>query len=161
MSAPIQVGMADLKTARAPHSLVTSGLGSCVGVCLWDEVTRVGGMAHVMLPSDRSGRPGQNPAKFADSAIALLVTTLLREGARQERLRAKIAGGAQMFAFAGQSDIMNIGARNVAAVEEELQRRGIRLVARDTGGNYGRTIVFHLATAALVVRTIGHGERVI
>lgn len=161
MARVIQVGMADLKVARTPDKLMTAGLGSCVGVCLYDRVPKLGGLAHIMLPSSQQARNNQNPAKFADSAIEMLVAEMTKAGAERNRLTAKIAGGAQMFNFAGESDIMKIGERNALAVRETLKRLEIRLLASDTGGNYGRTIVFDIETGDLAVKTIGHGERII
>jgi len=161
MAQIIQVGMADLKVARAPDKLMSAGLGSCVGVCLYDRAVKLGGLAHVMLPSGLQAKNVENRAKFADTALDMLVDVMEKAGGNRTRFTAKIAGGAQMFRFAGDSDIMRIGERNVQAVEENLRRYGIKLVAKDTGGNFGRTIVFDTETGDLLVKTIGHGERVI
>ncbi|MGE5371334.1 MAG: chemotaxis protein CheD [Solirubrobacterales bacterium] len=161
MSKIVQVGMADLKTATSPDKLMTAGLGSCIGICLFDKQVKVAGLAHIMLPSSQQARNAQNKAKFADTAIDVLIDEMVHLGASKPRLVAKIAGGAQMFNFSGESDIMKIGERNARAVEEGLNRIGIRLLANDTGGNFGRTIIFDAETGDLVVRTIGHGERII
>lgn len=161
MSKIIQVGMADLKVAKSPDKLMTAGLGSCIGICLFDKSTLIGGLAHIMLPSSLQARNTQNKAKFADTALELLLEEMKKAGADSARLQAKIAGGAQMFKFSGESDIMKIGERNAAAVVENLQKYRIRLISKDTGGNYGRTITFDPASGDLLVRTIGHGERTI
>ncbi|ADI01760.1 CheD, stimulates methylation of MCP proteins [Syntrophothermus lipocalidus DSM 12680] len=161
MAQIIQVGMADLRVAKAPDKLMSAGLGSCVGVCLYDKTAKLGGLAHVMLPASLQAKNVQNRAKFADTALDMLVDEMEKTGGNRARFTAKIAGGAQMFRFAGDSDIMRIGERNVQAVEENLRRHGIKLVAKDTGGNFGRTIVFDIETGDLLVKTIGHGERVI
>lgn len=161
MSRIVQVGMADLKTANPPDKLMTAGLGSCVGVCLLDKINHVAGMVHVMLPSSIQARNNQNRAKFADSGITSLLEEMEKIGAGRNRIVAKIAGGAQMFKFSEESSIMKIGERNTAAVLETLSGYRIPLLANDTGGNYGRTIVFDAQTGELLVRTIGYGERVI
>lgn len=161
MAKIIQVGMADLKLAKAPDKLMTAGLGSCIGICVFDPAIKVGAMAHIMLPSSTQAKNPQNRAKFADSAIATLLEEMDRHGVSRSRLQAKIAGGAQMFKFAGDSDIMKIGERNTQAVIENLEKHRIKLVAQDTGGNFGRTITFDVENGSLLVRTIGHGERVI
>lgn len=161
MSKIIQVGMADLKVAKSPDKLMTAGLGSCVGVCLWDKSLKLGGMVHVMLPSAQQSKNVQNKAKFADTGIEMLISEMEKAGASLSRLVAKIAGGAQMFNFTGESDIMKIGKRNVQAVEEMLKAKNIKLLAKDVEGNFGRTIIFDPETGDLLVRTIGHGERVI
>ncbi|MGE5381138.1 MAG: chemotaxis protein CheD [Methylocystaceae bacterium] len=157
----VQVGMADMKVVNPPDKLMTAGLGSCVGVCLVDKINRVAGMVHVMLPSSMQARNNQNRAKFADSGISVLVEEMEKGGAQRSRIVAKIAGGAQMFKFSEESNIMKIGERNAAAVIEVLSSYRIPLLANDTGGNYGRTIVFDAQTGELLVRTIGYGERVI
>jgi chemotaxis protein CheD len=161
MSKIIQVGMADLNTAKSPDKIMTAGLGSCVGICLLDKTIKIGGLAHIMLPSSQQARSTQNKAKFADTAIDLLIAEMEKLGANKSRLTAKIAGGSQMFNFSSDSDIMKIGERNARAVEEILNKMSIKILANDTGGNFGRTIVFDPETGDLSVRIIGHGERTI
>lgn len=156
----IQVGMADFKVARAPDKLTTVGLGSCIGICLLDKIAKIGGMAHIMLPSSQQARSNQNRAKFADTAIEDLITEMEKLGASRKRLTAKIAGGSQMFNI-GSSDIMKIGERNAKAVIEILNGNSIRILAQDIGGNHGRTIIFDSVSGELLIRTIGLGERVI
>lgn len=158
---PIRVGMADYKTATNSSSLITTGLGSCVGVCLWDPLTKVGGMIHIMLPDSTQGKPLQNKAKYADTGIVLLVDEMRRLGANQARLVAKIAGGAQMFVFPNSNSIMRIGERNVEAVKRCLDLLKIKLLAEDTGGSFGRTIEFFTSNAELRIKTINRGEKII
>ncbi len=160
MSVVINVGMADYKTAHNPDLLMTAGLGSCIGICINDPIAKVGGMAHIMLPT-ANGNPGSNPAKFADTAIELMVKEILNLGASKIRLKAKIAGGAQMFSFPGKPPVLKIGDRNAEAVMVELKRLSIPLLVSDVGGSFGRTIHFDVSTGELKVRTINHGEKVI
>ncbi|AFM01787.1 MULTISPECIES: chemotaxis protein CheD [Desulfitobacterium] len=160
MSNVISVGMADLKTTKAPNILMTAGLGSCIGICIHDPIQKVGGMAHIMLPTAGSANGG-NPAKYADTAMDVLVTEILRLGASKSRLRAKMAGGAQMFSFPGKPPVLKIGDRNAEQVIIELKRLGIPLLVSDVGGSFGRTIHFDVGTGDLKVRTINHGEKVI
>ena len=157
----IQVGMADFKTAKPPDVLSSTGLGSCIGICLWDPVTRVGGLAHIMLPSSALARKNDNRGKFADTAIPALVEEMERLGASRSRLVAKIAGGAQMFSLPGDSGIMKIGQRNTESTRETLKELGIKLLGSDVGANYGRSISFYPADGRLHIRTIEHGERVV
>jgi len=151
--------MADLKIAFSPQILTTLGLGSCVGVVLYDPFIKLGGMAHIMLPSSKQIKNNSNKAKFADTAIDMLVEKMLDAGAVKTRLISKIAGGAQMFSFKGNNEIMKIGERNVRAVKEHLARHSIKLVAEDVEGKYGRTIEFFTETGVLKIRTIGHGYK--
>lgn len=150
-----------MKMARVPDKLITMGLGSCIGICVTDRTKKIACMAHIMLPSSQQAKNNNIRAKFADTAIEMLVEEMQKAGANTGNLIAKIAGGAQMFKFSGQSDILKIGERNAQAVEEYLGKKRIKLVAKDTGGNYGRTITFDVETSDLLVKTIGHGERVI
>lgn len=155
----IKVGMADLNSARHPCMLTTLGLGSCVGVALFDSVTKVVGLAHVMLPSSEQAKNNTNIAKFADTAIIKLIDDMIKLGAKKERIVAKLAGGAQMFVFSQSSDIMRIGYRNVVASKEILQTFKIPIIAEDTGGNYGRTIELYSDDGRLMIKTIGFGVK--
>jgi len=157
MSNIIKIGMADLNTTVSPGILTTLGLGSCVGICLYDPITKIAGMAHIMLPSSKNIKNNSNKAKFADTAIEKLIEDMVKTGANKIRLTGKIAGGAQMFSFMNKNDIMKIGERNVQAVKEILRELKIPIKAEDTGGNYGRTIEFHSDNGCLIVKTIGHG----
>ncbi len=157
MGQVIRVGIADLNIGRSPDVIVTLGLGSCVGVALYDKVAKIGGLAHVMLPDSKQARSGQNPAKFADTAIPLLIEKMERAGASRSRMVAKIAGGAQMFSFSDKNLQLNIGKRNVEAVKAVLAEEKIPLVAEDTGGSYGRSVELHTDSGKFVVRTVGHG----
>ncbi len=140
----------------------TSGLGSCVGVVIYDEKKELAGMAHVMLPDSSLARTGQfNIAKFADTAVKELVNKLLKQGARASMLKAKMAGGAQMFQFSSGSDMMRIGPRNVEAVRKELADLKIQIISEDVGGNSGRTIEFNPQTCMLQIRTVNKGTKII
>lgn len=156
-----KVGMADLKTCKAPNALTTLGLGSCVGICLWDTTSGIGGLAHIMLPDSSKIKNNLNIYKFADSAIDELIRQMGIKGAPKSRLKAKIAGGAQMFAFQAQNEAMRVGILNVEAVREKLKKEGIPIVAEDTGGSHGRTIEFYPQTGKLVIRSFGRPERTI
>lgn len=157
----IKVGMADLKVCTAPNALTTLGLGSCVGVCLYDSATKVAGMVHVMLPDSTQILRESSRAKFADTGIEDLIEQMKALGASVSRMTAKIAGGAQMFAFnASVGDLMRIGDRNVQAVKEKLKVRGISIIAEDTGLDYGRTIEFYAETGKLLVKSVGKENKV-
>lgn len=155
----IKVGMADYKVGRSPATLISYGLGSCIGISLYDPQTKIGGLLHIMLPDSKQARASDNPAKFADTGIPLLLNDVIAMGASKSRLVAKIAGGAQMFAFANATDIMRVGNRNADAVKQILRRHGIKVIAEDTGGNYGRTVQIDLNTGVYKVKTIDRGEK--
>ncbi|GIN61550.1 chemoreceptor glutamine deamidase CheD [Robertmurraya siralis] len=154
----IKVGIADMNIVRTPYHIRTSGLGSCVGVVIYDQGKELAGLAHVMLPDSTLAKGGAfNIAKYADTAVKELVNRLLKNGARDYSLKAKLAGGAQMFQFSSSNDMMRIGPRNVEAVKRELAAYKIAIVGEDVGGNSGRTIEFDPKTCLLNIRTVNKG----
>ena len=155
----IKVGMADYKVGRAPDTLISYGLGSCIGSSLYDPQTKIGGLLHIMLPDSNQSRANENRAKFADTGIPDMLNELIRMGAAKSRLVAKLAGGSQMFAFANASDIMRVGLRNASASKEILKKLSIPIVGEDTGGNYGRTVQIDLSTGVYKVKTIDKGDK--
>jgi len=161
MSAIINVGMAEIKITVSPHRLVSTGLGSCIGLCLYDPVSKVGGMAHIVLPALTGFAGLDQGGKYAVTAIPLLVENMLKFGANRYRITAKMAGGAEMFIFQGEEPILKIGERNAETVKEILDDAGIPLLAAEVGGNFGRTILFDTETGELLVKTVNYGERII
>jgi len=157
----VKVGMADLNICKSPDVITTLGLGSCIGLTLYDPVTKIGGMVHYMLPDSTQVRNNQNIAKFADTGIEELLKKVIAAGASKQRLVAKIAGGAKMFETTGVSNIGNIGARNAEAAKQILKQKGIRLVAEDTGLNYGRTVEMHCETGEFRIKAVGKSVKVI
>ncbi len=151
----IKVGMADLNSCKAPNALTTLGLGSCIGIVLYDPKTKVSGLAHIMLPDSTQIKNNKNVAKFADTAVEKLINDMEKLGANKRRLVSKIAGGAQMFSFGSTNDLMRIGERNAIASRKKLKELGIPLLAEDCGKNYGRTIEFNSETGILQIKTIG------
>ena len=161
MSEIIKVGMADLKVVKSPDGVTTLGLGSCVGIAVRDPVTKIGGLAHIMLPDSTAIRNNANIPKFADTGIEELVKQIVALGASRTRLVAKIAGGAQMFSFSSKSDMIRVGERNVAACKQKLAEMKIPILAEDTGDSYGRTVIFYPETGDFVIRAVGKSETVI
>lgn len=161
MSEIIKVGMADLKVCKSPNGVTTLGLGSCVGIALRDPVTKIGGLAHIMLPDSKSIRQNSNLPKFADTGIEELVRQMVAAGAGRAKIVAKIAGGAQMFNFDSQSEMGRVGDRNVEAVKKKLQEMKIPILAQDVGDCYGRTVVFWPETGDFVIRSVGRGSHTI
>ncbi len=154
MGNKIIIGIGEYAVASNPAILVTLGLGSCVGVCIRDKRTRVGGMIHVMLP-ETNNTIGKL-SKYAKPGIEIMVNELLKKGANKRDLEAKIAGGAAMF----QSKGFDIGKRNVEKVKEVLMTLRIPIVAEDTGKNRARSIEFHLDTGELFIKKVGGKEKI-
>lgn len=161
MGKSVLVGMADLNICKAPDSITTLGLGSCVGIAIRDPGTKIGGLAHIMLPDSKEISSVTHVPKFADTGIDELVKKVTAAGANRKTLVAKIAGGAQMFASNTNNNTLKVGARNVIAVKKKLQELGIRLLAEDTGDTYGRTVIFYPETGDYVIKTVGKPEKVI
>ncbi len=154
----IVLGMADLMVIRAPVKLVTLGLGSCIGLVVYDSTAKVAGMAHIMLPNSRGLMGSEKVGKFADTAVPALIDAMEKQGAVKSRIKAKLAGGAQMFALPGMSaDFLTVGAKNVTETKKRLSLLRIALIASDTGGNKGRTIEFSTSNWMLKVKTLGKG----
>jgi chemotaxis protein CheD len=161
MNNMIKVGMADMNICTPPDAITTLGLGSCVGIVLYDPGTKVAGMVHIMLPDSTKIINNENKAKFADTGIDELINMMLMKGAVRKALVAKIAGGAQMFAFNNNSEMMRIGERNVEATKMKLHQLGIKILAEDTGANYGRTIEFYPETGELHIRSVGRERKIL
>ncbi|CAG9619688.1 Chemoreceptor glutamine deamidase CheD [Sutcliffiella rhizosphaerae] len=155
----VKVGIAECKIVKTPQFIRTSGLGSCVGVVIYDTTTKIAGMVHVMLPDSSLARTSSfNFYKYADTGVMQLVHDLQKLGVITLNMRAKIAGGSQMFSFTnGSSDIMRIGPRNVEAVKETLEELQIPIVSSDYGGNNGRTIEFNPNNGILMIKTVNKG----
>ena len=149
MNDVIRVGIADMNTCMAGDTITTIGLGSCVGIVLYERTKNIAGLVHIMLPDSTKIRQNQNKLKFADTGIQALVEELEKQGLSRKNMIAKIAGGAK------------IGEKNVEAVREVLKQYGIKIVSEDVGLNYGRTIVFDPVTKDLTVVTAGKQTHII
>ncbi len=161
MGQMIKVGMADMNLCSAPDAITTLGLGSCVGIVLYDATKKMCGMVHVMLPDSTQIRNNQNRAKFADTGIEALLEAMLKQGANRRCITAKIAGGAQMFAFSTNNDMLRVGERNVEATKRKLSQLGIPILAEDTGLTYGRTIEFFPENGNLIIKAVGKAVKAI
>ena len=144
-------------TADKDLVLVAVGLGSCVGVALYEPRSRVAALAHVMLPDSRGQR---KDLRFADVAIPAAVEEMARLGAMPSRIRAVLAGGAAMFQF-GPSAHIRIGEQNIEACTRALQELSIPIIASDTGGSSGRTLSLVVATGEVYVKTPGGENRLL
>lgn len=156
----VRVKVADYAVATT-GTISTIGLGSCVAIVLHDAAAQVGGMAHVLLPSETMSRDQSNPAKFPTTAVPLLLREMKRLGASMERVRAKIIGGASMFGNLMPPGGINIGERNVAAVREVLAGAKVPIIAEDTGSDYGRSVFLYVLSGRVEVRSLRKGSRVL
>ena len=157
MNDVIRVGIADMNTCMAGDTITTIGLGSCVGIVLYERTKNIAGLVHIMLPDSTKIRQNQNKLK----QIVLQTRLHEKQGLSRKNMIAKIAGGAKMFQFSSDTAMGNIGEKNVEAVREVLKQYGIKIVSEDVGLNYGRTIVFDPVTKDLTVVTAGKQTHII
>ena len=151
----ILVGMGEMSVSSDEDTVLTClGLGSCIGLAVYDPIAKVGGLVHIVLPKFEDGNGGA-PPKYADIAVPYLVTEIEKHGALVKRLRAKIAGGAQMYSTPDNANIFNTGHRNVEATRAALATAGVSISGADIGGSHGRTIRLAIATGDVTVVTAG------
>ncbi|MEP7226043.1 MAG: chemotaxis protein CheD [Gemmatimonadales bacterium] len=151
------VRVADLRCGLADDTLVTVGLGSCVAILLYDAEARVGGMAHILLPSPALSRIDSNPAKFPQTAVPLLLQLMAADGAKPRRITARLAGGASMFAALVPPGSIQMGERNLVASREVLNAHQVPLVGEAVGGDFGRTVRFRVCDGRIQISTVSHG----
>lgn len=155
----INVGMSEIQVSKSPGTtLVAPGLGSCIGLTMYDPINKVAGMVHVVLPDSTITKTPPLPGKYADIAIPKILEQMVQAGAKKEKLIVKIAGGAQMFNLQQGGNILNIGVRNAIAVKAALSKEGLILSTADTGGNKGRTLKLDVSTGKVFVKVIGQQE---
>lgn len=150
MTETFTIKMGEMCTAHNPAVLESSGVGSCLVVILYDPETRLGGLAHAMLPHAIGG---QSPSpRFVDEAINQMLVELTAKGVPKSRLIAKLIGGAHMFALYGDQE-HGIGVKNVDAAKQKLREEGIAVTSEETGGTVGRNVRFDLQTGICSVET--------
>lgn len=152
------VGMADMKVVSGMEELVTYALGSCVGICMYDDVLLLGGMLHAMLPVADSQNVMFQMNRYVDTGIPHLYQALCRRGADKKRLKVKLIGGAKMFDFAMADEKTNIGSSNILVAKKCLYQLDIPVVAEMTGGEVGRTVYFTAGTGEVRIKTTDNEE---
>ncbi|HCJ67790.1 MAG TPA: chemotaxis protein CheD [Elusimicrobia bacterium] len=160
MAETINVNIGELKVVGNNHILSVTSIGSCVAVILYDEMSKIGGLAHIILPENFliKGRDS-NPRRFADTGIEILLNEVVTAGAQKNHLRAYLVGGASLFPILAEQIQMDIGKKNVEMAKRVLTRERIPIVAEDTGGNYGRTIEFYVSTGEVWIKSVKHGRK--
>lgn len=148
-----RVGIGEVRVGQGDVIFSAYGVGSCVVLILYDYQRKIGGVAHILLPTGHD-----SSTKYPRGALQAMIALLEKRGAVIESLIAKIVGGAAMFeGFSRQA----IGNRNVIQTRAELDRLGIKIVAEDVFGSWGRTVHFHCQTGRVVVKSFRHGELVL
>lgn len=159
MNGEIIVRVADLRVGSHRDVLVTIGLGSCVAVVLHDPVAKVGGLAHILLPSPALGRKDDSPAKFPQTAVPRLLELMAELGASPRRVTGRLAGGASMFAALAAPGTIQMGERNTVACRQVLMHHGVPIAGQATGGDYGRTVKLWVADGRVEVSSVSHGAQ--
>jgi len=156
--ASVVIGISDMNVVKSGDSIITYALGSCVGIALYDDMRKIAGLAHVLMPSSLDVRDRNiNALKYVDTAIPELVKRMELAGALKYNIVAKLAGGAQMFSIAGASSQFNIGERNIAMAREALQSLRIKIKVEDVGENYGRTVELFADSGIYRIKAIAKG----
>lgn len=150
-----KIGIGGLDVAVPPDKIITIGLGSCIGIAIYDNINRIVGLSHIMLPDSTGFTNQSNLMKFANLAIPVLVEKMIQNGAQKRNMKSKIAGGACMFNFADKPSSLDIGKRNTLAVKDMLNKLNIPILSEDTGGNSGRTMIIESETCKVFIKTVG------
>ena len=158
----VSIGLGEFSVSVDPETtLVAYGLGSCIGLTLYDPEVGAGGMAHVVLPERPSNSADDGGAKYADTGVDRLAAELERAGGKRRRMIVKMAGGAQLLALPLNGHRWDIGERNINAVRQSLARCGLVLATFDVGGAHGRTLRLRVHDGQVMVSTIGRGEKIL
>lgn len=158
----IRLNIAELAIRRKSGLLVTGGLGSCVGVALYDPVRKIAGLTHIFMhDSTLYNLTSENLLKYADTALPLMLDKMLREGALREELVAKIAGGSQFFDYnrIGREFDFSVGGKNILAVKKALKTLGVPLKGEDVGGNISRTMKLYVDSGKVEVISLSKGYK--
>lgn len=163
MTAPpeVVVRMGEHRVLRGEGVLAAVGLGSCVAIILHDRHARVAGLAHVVLPSASLSREHDRPARFANTAVPLLLGSMKAEGADLARVVGRLVGGASMFANLLAAGAITMGERNVQAAQAALRSAKLPIVGEEVGGTSGRSVWFDVRRGTALVRSVGMEDRVL
>ena len=157
----LAVGLGEIKYSRDPQDvLVAYGLGSCLGIGMFDPAVKMAALLHAILPvhPNPNGSPEQ-AAKYVNTGIASLLEILSRAGSDRKRLIVRVAGGANMLVAPGFSQVLNIGSRNVESALATMASLNLKINSQEVGGNIGRTVRFYVADGRMTIRTMGNQER--
>ena len=155
------VGVSDMKVSNDPDaSIITYSLGSCIGIAIYDPVVHVGGIAHYMLPDSRIDpeKAKKNPYMFADTCIPSLFKASYKLGAKKQRLRVVMAGGAQIL---DQKGLFNIGKRNCMVAKKIFWKNKVMVDYEEIGGNCNRTVKLVVENGKIILKISGKGEIVV
>lgn len=149
----VDIPMGGLALVTADKPILQTFVGSCVAVCIYDSVAKIAAMAHVMLPKNNTQNQNPQPeGKFADVALKIMLERLIASGAKPGRLKAKMAGGANVFQNEGKSNMFNIGVRNVEIIKTTLAENKIPIISEDVGSKHGRWVIFDVNSSEMKIK---------
>ena len=159
MTNSLSVGLGELVISRNPDDvLVAYGLGSCVGVGMYNPITKTGGLLHAVLP-EQTNNNVETATKFVNTGIPILLEKIKNNGADPNSIVIYMAGGANMLINIQLSKSFDIGTRNVAAAVQTFEKMRLRLRNSEVGGNTGRTVRLYISSGRMTVKVIGGTER--
>ncbi|MFV0519762.1 MAG: chemotaxis protein CheD [Lachnospirales bacterium] len=154
------VGLGDMKIAKFPQNITTMGLGSCVGITMYDPHTKLGGLLHAMMPYIDELNNKSNKYMFVDEGIKEMLKVMISQGAKKSVIEIKVVGGAEMFSFTKDA-FERIGPRNQESAFKTIMELGYNVKAYDCGKNYGRTITLDTKNGDLIVKSVGKNNKLI
>ncbi|MFA6384276.1 MAG: chemotaxis protein CheD [Candidatus Omnitrophota bacterium] len=157
----IEVQMGKLEMAQIPERLITRGLGSCLGITIFDPIKHIGAMVHPMLPDIEKSKIKSNPSRFVNSGIRLALEELEKRGCFRSRLEVKMFGGAHMFSFINADSALNVGQKNIEMAHAIFKELNLKILAEEVGGTFGRTIELDTESGKVLVKTVSWGEKVV
>jgi chemotaxis protein CheD len=159
----ITVGMGEIFISHNQNEqFIACGLGSCIGLTMYEPECKIAGMAHLVLPDSKvSSKEEPLPGKFVDSGFDYLLENLVKLSASPDKIIVSIAGGAQMLNLKNNINVLNIGLRNITAVKSAIEKNNLKLNIQDVGGNKGRTMKIDSTTGIVSIKTIGNCESII
>jgi chemotaxis protein CheD len=154
VNSTINVSLGEIKISNDPNVILACyGLGSCIGISAYDKISKIGALAHVVLPNNKNSLTESSPAKYANTAIPHMIQEMRKMGVRKEGLTINIAGGAKILSCIPAGSMLDIGEKNVVAVLEALSKQNLKVNNKDVRGNIGRTLFLHISNGKTTVKT--------
>jgi chemotaxis protein CheD len=153
--ASLNVGIGELSVSKDVNLVLKCvGIGSCIALCAYDPVARLGGIAHFLLPCSRNRDEMSSPVKYIDSGVPFMLNKMVKNGATRSNMILKIAGGAKMLSIPGSNPNLDIGQKNIAEIKAALVRENMSVCGADLGGSFGRTIEFFISSGKITVKAV-------